>query len=138
MVLDFEEHFVDKILNGSKRHTIRKDEHRRWELGEKIHFTTSAQNPKSNQFAWGVCEGVDVVELYPKTREIYLERKGEMKLLGSWLTEVLIENEGFDSEDDFWEWFDKPLKGVLIHWTETLYVVSLDFVVPYRCMYEES
>ena len=137
MIISFDEQFVDKILDGSKRHTILEDKHRLLQADDTIRFATGTSATNYNQFKEGVCEWVEGIELYPKTRDIYLERNGEMKLLSGWLTEDFIKNEGFDSEDEFWEWYCKPFKGVLVYWAEIIYIIPLGYVMTYRRISED-
>ena len=126
IIIGFEEQFVDKIRDGRKVHTILEDEYRLAQAGDTIRFATASNY---NRFKEGVCEYIQMVELYPKTREIYLESKGEMQLMNSNLNETFAKNDGFDSEDEFWEWFDKPFKGVVVHWTNLTYITSLGITI---------
>jgi hypothetical protein len=121
MVLGFKKQFVDKILDGRKIHTIREDKNRRWQQGMKIHFATGVRTKKYNQFKQGFCKWNQSVELYPESREIYLGLNGGMHLLDKNHNEMFAKNDGFDSEDEFWEWFNKPFYGVVIHWTDFVY-----------------
>ena len=41
MILSFKPQFKQKILDGAKIHTIRKDEANRWHIGRIIHFATA-------------------------------------------------------------------------------------------------
>ena len=31
------------------------------------------------------------------------------------------QNDGFDTEEAFWKWFNQPFNGVVIHWTDFIY-----------------
>ena len=35
--------------------------------------------------------------------------------------EALVQNDGFDSADDFFSYFNKDFKGKIIHWTDLKY-----------------
>ena len=35
--------------------------------------------------------------------------------------ELLAKNDGFESMDGFWAFFNEPYQGMIIHWTETRY-----------------
>lgn len=39
----------------------------------------------------------------------------------SGLLNMLAKNDGFDSVEDFFNWFNKDYKGKIIHWTELRY-----------------
>jgi hypothetical protein len=44
---------------------------------------------------------------------------------GRWITDaelkILSVNDGFDSVDDFFEWFNEDFAGKIIHWTDLKY-----------------
>lgn len=109
--------FKEKILEGRKKHTIRFDSTNRWEEGRKIHFATDHRTNNYNCFKEGVCTGTQKIEI--KGRSIYVEGK----LLNSDKVAWLAINDGFDTVEDFWWWFDlyTPFKGKIIHWTEIRY-----------------
>ena len=110
-------HFESKIKRGIKLHTIRWDQNERWKQGRKIHFATGSRTPNYNCFKEGICSGVQDIEIIG--RKIYID--------GNLLDEIIIQelaiNDGFDSVDDFWWWFDQynPFEGKLIHWSELRY-----------------
>jgi len=49
MILGFKTKFTDKILNGSKIHTIRKDSKNRWKVGNTIHFANGIRTKNNNE-----------------------------------------------------------------------------------------
>ena len=111
--------FEDKIKKGIKLHTIRKDEHKRWKEGMKIHFSTGSRTPQYNNFKTGVCKGIQSIEI--RNRNIYIDDR-ELPLLSD-KVEWLAVNDGFDSIEDFWAWFDQysPFTGRIIHWSDIRY-----------------
>lgn len=113
-----ETNFVNKISIGDKIHTIRADVKERWKAGNIIHFAVGVRSVNYHQFDTGICESVQVIEI-DEDRDIYIDNK---PLLQSEIEE-LSRNDGFDSEEDFWGWFDKhtPFTGKLIHWTKKKY-----------------
>ena len=121
MVLGIKTQFVEKILNGSKIHTIRVDKSKRWQKGKKITFAIGVTTKRYFQFKEGVCKSNQAVELRPDTREIYLGLNGKMILLEKKHNEMFAKNDGFDTEDDFWNCFKEPFFGTVIHWTDFLY-----------------
>ena len=48
-----------------------------------------------------------------------------IKVDGRELSKVDIErvsiNDGFETMDDFWTFFNEPYQGMIIHWTDTKY-----------------
>jgi nitrogenase molybdenum-iron protein alpha/beta subunit len=121
MILGFKTQFVEKILNGSKIHTIRVDKDKRWQKGKKINFATGVRTKNYSEFKKGFCKWNQAVELRPDTREIYLGLNGKMNLLDKKHNEMFAKNDRFNTEDEFWEWFNEPFYGVVIHWTDFIY-----------------
>lgn len=109
--------FENKIKNGSKLHTLRADPKNRWKDGNKIHFSTGARSSHYNCFKEGVCISTQGIEI--RDRKIWIDGAlltGDEKLF-------LAENDGFDSIQEFWDWFDQysPFYGKIIHWTNLKY-----------------
>jgi hypothetical protein len=109
--------FEEKIKNGIKLHTIRRDEKDRWRKGNKIHFSTGSRTGNYNCFKEGECTGTQEIEI--SGRNIWVD--GIMMTLDE--IEDLAINDGFDSLNDFWAWFDQydPFMGRLIHWSQLRY-----------------
>ena len=109
--------FEEKIKKGIKLHTIRWDQHNRWKSGMKIHYATGARTPKYNCFKEGVCVHVQNIKI--SNRNIWADGVP----LDNSEIEYLSINDGFDSLNDFWAWFDQysPFTGKIIHWTTLLY-----------------
>jgi hypothetical protein len=112
----------DELKTKAKLHTIRVDNCNRWKIGMLIHMVIGNQTPDRFQFA----------PLLPVTRvqtiviDNWFNHKGEVKIDGRKLTKEetrnLALNDGFDSVEDFWDYF-KGLNftGKLIHWTKLKY-----------------
>ena len=109
--------FEEKIKKGIKIHTIRVDEKCRWKKGNKIHFATGVRTSNYNCFKEGVCVDIQNVEF--SDRNIWIDG---IKCTWDEIEDLAI-NDGFDSVDDFWWWFDqyKSFEGKIIHWTELRY-----------------
>lgn len=122
MILSFKPQFVEKILSGSKIHTIREDKNKRWSIGKKIHSATGVRTKQYNCFHEGQCKGLQEFSIYWRGNNIYpvavyISRR-ELNLDE---TERLAKNDGFDTVDDFYKWFNKDFKGIIIHWTDFIY-----------------
>lgn len=128
-------YFVEKILGQMKPpkiHTIREDLKERWKVGMTIQFSTGVRTKFYAKFFDGTVKAV---------QQLYMRLDAENGLLiavvgdGSelrWLStdriKELAQNDGFDTEEEFYGWFvPVVLKkgGVytcrLIHWTDKLY-----------------
>ncbi len=113
MILGFNKRFQGKILAGVKIHTIRVDEHSRWKKGIKIQFATGVRTKNYKQFAEGVCIKVKEIRIEPGERKVYLEGYN-ISLLPDVIANLAM-SDGFDTVEDFWKWFNKPMVGKLIY-----------------------
>ena len=118
MILGFKPQFVDKILSGSKIHTIREDKHNRWKAGNKIQFATGVRTKDYKQFFEGECTGIQKIEIFGATGEVIVDGR-RLSLYGD--DYKLLFNDGFDSLQDFFNWFGNDFSGKIIHWTNFTY-----------------
>lgn len=107
--------FENKIKNGIKIHTIREDSNNRWTKSRPIQFATGSRTPQYNCFGEGVCTGVQSIMIMDRSVFVAGTRIDNI--------EEFAHNDGFDSVDDFWGWFDvyTPFVGKIIHWTDKRY-----------------
>jgi len=129
--------FVKAKRNGnSKKHTIRKDKGNRWKAGNDIHFVINNRTKKRFQFAPKIqVVTVQIFEIkYKVLKEetvisIYIDKifKGKVILVNCKIKEssiavdIIAANDGFDSTNDFLEWFSDDFEGKIIHWTNLKY-----------------
>lgn len=131
MILSFKSQFKEKVLSGEKIHTIREDKSDRWQPDKTIHFATGVRSKNYNCFKEGVCVSVNPILITPKERKVtlwegdipfdVLEQYRVDRELDWKRREAFCRNDGFDSEQKFWEWFNKPFQGKLISWTNFKY-----------------
>lgn len=109
-----------------KIHTIREDKTDRWKAGMKIDFFINVRTKDMFRFA-PVLPVVSVqnfeVEKLCDTGEWY---KDFIVLVDNVYQEVdeikqIAQNDGFDTVEDFFEYFNKDFKGKIIHWTDKKY-----------------
>jgi hypothetical protein len=101
-----------------KFHTIRKNQKGRWKVGNKIHFIINSRTPERFQFA-------PVLTLKKiQTVQVLYNGKGEnvtVKIDGRLLHDEKIKrlalNDGFESVENFFKWFNEDYEGVILHWT---------------------
>lgn len=115
-----------------KIHTIREDKKSRWKVGTKIDFFINARQKNMFRFAPVLpvvsIQKVEIVyelSFYKKkTAIVYIDDKlfyhavehnNEFKMLD------FANNDGFDTIEDFFAYFNKPYIGKLIHWTDKKY-----------------
>lgn len=119
MVLSFKDRFKKPILDGTKIHSIRKDPSNRWSRGRLIHFATGVRTKKYNCFKEDRCHSVQKLNVTWEYGEPFVHI--DNYLIRGAEEELLAKNDGFDSVDDFFEWFDKDFEGKIIHWTDFKY-----------------
>lgn len=115
-----------------KTHTIREDKTDRWKVGTKIDFFINVRQPSMFRFA-PVLPVVSIqqfeikwVELTEKYPIILIDNKrfydGIVKL--DYETNKMLQfaqNDGFDTIEDFFNYFNSDFKGKIIHWTALKY-----------------
>lgn len=110
-----------------KLHTLREDPHDRWKVGMKIHFVINNRTPQRYQFApTGVCTAI---------QKVGIEYRGDATIVfvddrhfTYWghddhppkLLDMAL-NDGFESVYQFFQWFNKPWQGKIIHWDKIRY-----------------
>jgi hypothetical protein len=109
--------------------TIREDIHDRWHAGRLIHPVIN--NRSKNQFQFAPvfpCVSTQKIEIINRKDYQFVATDGrviyEAEPMGFYLDQTfkdLIKNDGFNSLEAFWNWFDHDFKGKIIHWTSLKY-----------------
>ena len=123
MILTFsKQEFVDRIIEGTKIHTLREDKTNRWKTGMKIHFWKgNPRNTKSNphQFGEGVCTDVRFIEIDFEKDSIYILNRLDFENFkdGEVPNAIFIfdfkernefaQNDGFKNWNSLKEWFQR-------------------------------
>jgi hypothetical protein len=126
--------FVQKILAcvlpdytkafKPKKHSIRRGN--RWKVGMKIHMATGVRTKDYFQFninidGLQVVTGVQVIDikhftLFPNAVVIDGKRLSNAEI------DQLAINDGFDTTDEFWDYFsDDVFEGQIVHWMDERY-----------------
>lgn len=137
--------FDTTINHRPKYHTIREDVKARWKEGTKIDFFINVRQPNMYRFApvlpvvstqkvefiWKdntenqSCLGIT----YDRTCTIMIDDKfyADAYLLNDWVVSSsynlkdFANNDGFDTIEDFFDYFNENYTGKLIHWTDLKY-----------------
>lgn len=121
----------DRIMqHNSKVHTIREDKNNRWKAGMNIDFFINVR--KKNMFRFApVLPVVSIQEIeiiYYNNRETILNDLPPKvaviigkRILKNHEIEELSKNDGFDSIEDFFAYFNDNFEGKIIHWTDLKY-----------------
>lgn len=110
--------FIDQVK--PKLHTIREDAHDRWKAGNDIHFVINNRTPERFQFAPVVkCISTQSIKIKHTAAGIFVIV--DNKILNHSETETLAINDGFETLEDFFKYFNKSFSGKIIHWTDKKY-----------------
>lgn len=105
-----------------KIHTMRLDPHNRWNEGRLIHMVYNNRTKDRFQFAPTIkCTGIQAVDICHYHGGLWLHID-ECPVLSSEKMLLIANNDGFDSEEQFFKWFKEPMGSIkLIHWTQFRY-----------------
>lgn len=107
------------VHHNPKIHTIREDTKNRWGAGCDIHFVINNRTPNRFQFAPVIkCVSVQTIAIR------YTFSPSPIILIDDELVcdvKQLAINDGFDSVEDFFAYFNKDFTGKLINWTDLKY-----------------
>lgn len=129
MVLAFKHQFVHKIWSGQKIHSIREDKKNRWHPGQKIHMATGVRTNNYTCFSdSNICTGTQRIFMTYFSGKM-IEISIDEHYLSHSEIDQLVKNDGFDSYDDFFNYFypmimahkDEYFSGKIIHWTDFRY-----------------
>jgi hypothetical protein len=113
----------DKFLSADakpKLHTIREDNANRWTAGTLIHFIINNRTPDRLQFAPVIpVVRTQKISIYPNWSGVTVQIDGLYKSLEE--IKILAINDGFDSVEDFYAYFNRNFTGKIIHWTNLKY-----------------
>ena len=115
-----------------KLHTIRRDEHNRWKAGVNIHFVINSRTKDRFQFAPVIpCVNVQTIEIREMIMTVHdcvrlkdgrvFTVRVDGKYLPMYRIVELAQNDGFESVEDFFKYFNRDFTGKLIHWTNLKY-----------------
>lgn len=123
---------IDYPVYDAKIHTIR--ESFRIKPGTILHMATGVRSKNYYQFNKDVeglqsCISTQGIRIYFEDKIVLVSQGGttenpnhfEFKELTAETLAILIKNDGFDSEEKFWKFFNKDFHGQLIHWTDYRY-----------------
>lgn len=124
---------------NAKIHTIRRDLSKRWEKGRDIHFVMFQRTKDQFQFAPVLkCTETESIEIKHfednsgSSARVFVDGKNigcivwnkgfkkEPIITGTGMKDLAI-NDGFESVEDFFKYFNEDFKGTLVHWTSKRY-----------------
>lgn len=116
--------FIDKILSGEKRQTIRRASPK-WEnvkAGDKLTLYTGLRTKECRKLGEAVVKSIGRIVLHEGDSIGEITQEGEFPLTYSEM-EILAECDGFKSVYDFWDFFNahydtRPIEMRIIRWTD--------------------
>jgi uncharacterized protein YqfB (UPF0267 family) len=122
MVIGFKKQFVPKILDGTKKHTIREDATNRWKEGRVMDMATGVRTKQYNKFTEQICTGIQtilIIRVSDELNQTIVNVDGRELSLDE--IQKLAWNDGFENLIDFWLWFKDGFDGKILHWTDLRY-----------------
>lgn len=110
---------IEYIANGHKIHTICEDKKQRYKVGMNLQHSTGVRTKKMKIHIENLCTRIDNVFINPRDQTVSVNNR----LLTEFEKQVFIFNDGFDTIEDFWKWFNVPANYRLIQWTKFKYGV---------------
>lgn len=116
--------FAEKHM---KLHTIREDKNNRWKVGTNIDFFINARQKSMFRFAPVLpvvsIQNIEIVYKFDLPVLFIDEIQFYNPHIKSDIPRMLLlaNNDGFDSVDEFFHYFNKDFKGKIIHWTDIKY-----------------
>ena len=115
-----------------KIHTIREDKYDLWKPGRKIHMAVFNRTEHRFQFAPVLeCKSVQRITIahINKTHIVHIGDDcilpiSDYAICGGIIPlklKKLVRNDGFNSAEDFFRYFNKDFTGKIVHWTEYKY-----------------
>ena len=117
--------FENKILQGIKKHTIRKYRKRLFQVGDTLYHYKNWRTPQVTKICENICLYVANIKIYETALglskiKIFLIKINDKKIYGKDYSRLAI-NDGFDSYKQFKSFFIKaglPFHGQIIGWVE--------------------
>ncbi len=110
--------FIDKIESGEKCQTIRQQYKRPIKPGDKLYLYTGMRTKNCRKLGEAVCDSVEEIRMYTWNKIVIDRKRGESIILpnDNWTymsieeMESLAKADGFNSFDDFSNWFCNQYK----------------------------
>lgn len=121
--LSIEKGLITMYKREPKKHSIREDKKNLWKAGNNIHFVIGNRTKNRFQFAPVIkvksTQKIEILHGLKSDKQAFVTVDGKTLHIAE--IEQLAINDGFDSVDDFFAWFNKDFTGKIIHWTNLKY-----------------
>lgn len=112
-----------------KLHTIREDKNNRWKAGVIIDFFINARTKEMFRFAPRIpvvsTQKIEIIhcsydgEKYNMDKGVWI--RIDDIVISDFLVNELAQNDGFDTVEEFFKYFNTDFSGIIIHWTNFRY-----------------
>lgn len=114
MNINYKKEMERALANGVKLHTIRQ---KSIAIGTMMNHIVYPYHKERRCVLSNFCISTQMITIEPSSRTIIIDGKEQSKSD----MERLAKNDGFETMDDFWTFFNEPYQGMIIHWTNTKY-----------------
>lgn len=110
---------IENIKAGKKIHTLREDLNERIKVGMVLDHCTGVRTKNFKKHHKTTCKRIDHIFIEPRFKRVWINGT----LLTEFEFQLFFHNDGFDSSEDFWNWFKEVKVYRLIQWTDFTYTV---------------
>ena len=115
MNINYKKEMERALASGLKLHTIRQ---KPIAVGTMMNHIVYPYKKKERRCVLSnFCTSTQMITIESSSRTIKVDNKELSKVD----IERLSKNDGFDSIEDFWSFFNQDYQGMIIHWTDTKY-----------------
>ena len=114
MNINYKKEMERALASGVKLHTIRQ---KPIAVGTMMNHIVYPYNKERRCVLTNFCKSTQMITIEPSSRII----KVDGMVLSKFDMERLSKNDGFETMEDFWSFFNEPYQGMIIHWTDTRY-----------------
>lgn len=114
MNINYKKELERALVSGVKLHTIRQ---KPIAVGTMMNHIVYPYCKERRCVLTNFCKSTQTITIEPSSRTIIIDGKE----LSKSDMELLSKNDGFETTDDFWAFFNEPYQGMIIHWTDTKY-----------------
>lgn len=115
-LLNFKKQFVQKILSGEKKQTIRAMRKRPFKVGDRLYLYTGCRTKQCKKIGEAVCVKVDKIEMTYKKNKFKVYKNYYQMCVAEIID--IAQNDGFTGLKTFFDFFKDrlPFTGQIIYW----------------------
>lgn len=114
MNINYKKELERALVSGVKLHTIRQ---RTIAVGTMLKHIVYPYHKQRRCVLSNYCKSTQQISIEPASCTIIVDGKE----LSKTDMERLAKNDGFESMEDFWSFFNQSYQGTIIHWTDIRY-----------------